>query len=118
MAGELLDLGVYAPFLPGDTKHECVFNCKTYCFSMITENYSFNCPNSDYTYDISDDKTGVPHDIARQHIPMYFNETTTDAETIHAEHDPEGSVVSVIFLSLFVFVSVFAPIVFPVGIDL
>jgi len=92
MAGELLDLGVYAPFLAGDTKHECVFNCKTYCFSMQTENYSFNCPNSDYAYDISDDKTGVPHDIARHHIPMYFNETTTDAETIHAEHDPEGSV--------------------------
>ena len=99
MAGELLDLGIYAPFKKSDTKHACVFNCKTYCFSMKTENYSFNCPDVDYTYDISDDKTGEPHDVARQHIPMYFNETTTDAETVHAEHDPEGSVVCRLVLS-------------------
>lgn len=89
MAGELLDIGVYAPLTANDKKHSHVFNCKTYAFSMRTEQYSFDSPEDGYLFDISDDQTGEPHETARHHLPMYVNETVLGTETIHAENDPE-----------------------------
>lgn len=82
---------MYSPLTANDKKHSHVFNCKTYAFSMRTEQYSFDSPEDGYLFDISDDITGVPHETARHHLPMYVNETM-GTETIHAENDPEGNV--------------------------
>ena len=59
------DIGVYAPLAADDKKREDVFNCKTYCFSMRTEHYSFESPDDDYLFDISDDQTGEPHETGK-----------------------------------------------------
>lgn len=94
--GELLDLGVYAPFRSEDKKHSTVFNNKNYVFSMACEEWNFNSNDDDYIYDITDDKTGEVHEEARKHVLMYINEcsSSNQSPSIHAELDPEGCVVS------------------------
>jgi len=91
--GELLDIGVYAPFRMQDKKHECVFKLKNYLHAMICEEWCFNATEDTYQYDITDEITGEVHDIAKKHIPMYVNECNMNQiPSVYAEHDPEGSV--------------------------
>jgi hypothetical protein len=87
--GELLDLGIYAPFRAEDKKDEHVFALKSFIHSYICEEWSFDTNHADTMFDITDDWTGELHDLARQHIPAYFNEcSSSETPTIHAEHDP------------------------------
>lgn len=44
-------------------------------------------------FDITDDKTGSIHDIAKEHVPIYVNEVNAGGvPCVKAEHDPEGFV--------------------------
>uniref|UniRef100_A0A7S2UHB5 Uncharacterized protein n=1 Tax=Attheya septentrionalis TaxID=420275 RepID=A0A7S2UHB5_9STRA len=91
--GELLDLGIYAPFRAEDKKEEHVFFMKNFIHSFICEEWTFNTDHSDTVFDITDDWTGEIHDLARQHVPAYINEcSSSETPTIRAEHDPEGNV--------------------------
>uniref|UniRef100_A0A7S4RGV3 CXXC-type domain-containing protein n=3 Tax=Ditylum brightwellii TaxID=49249 RepID=A0A7S4RGV3_9STRA len=92
-AGELLDLGIYAPFRSEDKKHECIFKLKNYIYSQVCEEWCFNAMEDDHQYDITDDLSGDVHDLAKKHVLMYVNECgINETPTIHAEFDPEGSV--------------------------
>jgi hypothetical protein len=91
--GELLDLGVYAPFLSTDIKKEAVFCVKTYIHSYSTEEWCFESQVVDTMYDITDDHSGSISEQARRHIPSYINECDDDGiQTVRSEHDPEGAV--------------------------
>jgi hypothetical protein len=92
-AGELLDLGVYAPFRVQDKKLEAVFFAKNFVHSRKPEEWSFNAGDSRYQLDITDDATGNIHELALAHIPAYVNESDVDdAICIRAEHSPDGCV--------------------------
>jgi len=92
-AGELFDLGIYAPLLVEDKKQEAVFKVKNFIFSGSCEEWCFNSAESDYYYDITDDLTGEVHKEAKRHIPMYVNEDLSRKyPPIHADLDPEGNV--------------------------
>ena len=92
--GELLDLGVYAPFRPEDLKHKHVFDLKNFLFSSICGEWTFDTTKGDtQLFDITDDATGELHALAKRHIPAYVNETDgKSAPSITAQHDPAGSV--------------------------
>jgi hypothetical protein len=91
--GELLDLGVYAPFLSTDKKKEAVFCAKTYIHSYAPEEWCFESDAVDTMYDITDDHSGSISEQARRHIPSYINECNNDGiPTVRAELDPEGAV--------------------------
>lgn len=92
-AGNLLDLGVYAPLLPADihTKDHITF-IKNYIYNYECEGWSFDqkpTPGAS-ALDITDDFTGKLHEKARANTIVYANETGGDPEvaTISAEHDP------------------------------
>ena len=93
--GEMLDLGVYAPFRKEDLKEECVFLVKNFIMGLKCEEWAFDTGPAPvlHQYDITDDWTGELHDVAAQHIPAYVNECTMETPpSVHAEHDPEGVV--------------------------
>jgi hypothetical protein len=92
--GELLDLGVYAPFRAEDVKLKHVFDLKNFLFSNICGEWTFDTVQGEkQLFDITDDATGELHDIAKRHIPAYVNETDgMAAPSITAQHDPAGSV--------------------------
>jgi hypothetical protein len=90
-AGELLDLGVYAPFRIQDKKPAAAFDVKNFIQSFRCEEFAFDPRDPGYQLDITDDTTGELHDIAKQHIPAYVNESNDENDIcIWAEHDPEG----------------------------
>jgi hypothetical protein len=92
-AGELVDLGVYAPFRIQDKKVEAVTFAKNFVHSYKIEKWAFNASDTRYQLDITDDVTGNLHAAAKLHIPAYVNECNDDdLVNIRAEHDPEGSV--------------------------
>ena len=94
-AGELLDLGVYAPFQPQDTKKNHTFNLKNFLFASICGEWTFDTTfeGDAYLFDITDDQTGQLHDLAKRHIPAYVNETNgIQNPSITAQHDAAGSV--------------------------
>lgn len=92
-AGEMLDLGVYAPFRAEDKKHRTVFHLKNYIFSLSCEEWCFNAPDAEQQYDITDDRTGTIHAIARSHIMTFVNECGPKAcPNVYARVDPEGGV--------------------------
>lgn len=92
-AGELLDLGVYAPFRIEDNKKYHVFFMKNFIHGGKVGEWSFDTPSPSYTYDITDDTTGDLHNLAQAHIPAYVNETDGEATpAVHARHDPAGCV--------------------------
>ena len=93
--GEMLDLGVYAPFRKEDVKEECVFLVKNFIMGLKCEEWTFDAGPTQvsYQFDITDDWTGELHDLAAQHIPAYVNESNMESlPSVHAEHDPEGVV--------------------------
>jgi hypothetical protein len=92
-AGELVDLGIYAPFRIQDKKPEAVTFVKNFVHSYKIEKWAFNAKDIRYQLDITDDATGNLHAAAKSHIPAYVNESNDDdLVNIRAEHDPEGSV--------------------------
>ena len=93
--GEMLDLGVYAPFRQEDLKEECVFLVKNFIMGLKCEEWTFEAGPTRMSsqFDITDDWTGDLHSIAAQHIPAYVNECPIEEKPlVHAEHDPEGVV--------------------------
>jgi len=92
-AGELIDLGVYAPLLLRDKKSEASFAIKTFLHSNKPEEVAFDPNEEGFQYDITDDVTGELHAEAKKRIYAYANESEDEnLITIHARHDPEGSV--------------------------
>lgn len=102
-AGELVDLGVYAPFREDDVKLEAVFFCKNFVHAAKCQEWAFgasSCTDEEnddsmnhYQLDITDDMTGTVHDEAKKHIPAYVNESNDEAcINIRAEHAPDSSV--------------------------
>lgn len=92
-AGELVDLGIYAPFQIQDKKPEAVTFVKNFVHSYKIEKWTFNAKDIHYQLDITDDVTGNLHAAAKSHIPAYVNESNDDdLVNIRAEHDPEGCV--------------------------
>jgi len=91
--GELLDLGIYAPFRPDDIKLEAVLIVKNFLHSHKCVEWAFDAIDKRYHMDITDDVTGNLHTEAMKHIHAYVNESDTDCDVcIRAEHDAEGSV--------------------------
>ena len=91
--GELLDLGIYAPFRIGDKKPAAVFDVKNFIHSFDCEEFLFGPRESGFQLDITDDVSGKLHEDARKHIPAFVNETADDDKLcVLAEHDAEGSV--------------------------
>jgi hypothetical protein len=92
-AGELVDLGVYAPFRIEDKKLEAVCFVKNFVHYYKPEKWYFDASDTRYHLDITDDVTGDLHAGAMSHIPTYVNESIDEGKVnIQAEHDPEGSV--------------------------
>ena len=91
--GEILDIGIYAPFRRDDRKHAAVFLLKNYIHNLKCEEWAFDTTDSSYQFDITEDNTGNLHDLAKSHIPAYVNECGPNSvATVKAEHDPEGNV--------------------------
>lgn len=92
-AGELIDLGIYGPFRIQDKKPEPVFFAKNFLHSHESEVWAHQAGDSRYQVDVTDDVTGQIHEVAKEHIHAYVNETDAlGAVSIRAEHDPEGCV--------------------------
>ena len=91
--GEMLDLGIYAPFLARDEMKETAFFVKNFIHSFAIEEWGFNTVEEHSMFDITDDHSGKIHEQAKRHLPAYVNECSSkDEPTIRAEHDPEGNV--------------------------
>lgn len=91
--GELVDLGIYAPFLATDRKKEAVTFVKNYIHSFKTEEWVYNTDDPSAMFDITDNHTGDIHEEAKRHIPAYVNECSSAiVPTVQAENDPEGNV--------------------------
>jgi hypothetical protein len=70
-AGELIDLGIYAPFRIQDKKPEAVTFVKNFVHSYKIEKWAFNATDIRYQLDIT--ATGNLHAGAKLHIPAYVN---------------------------------------------
>jgi hypothetical protein len=95
--GKLLDLGVYAPFRSEDRRKYHIFLIKNFVHSLKCEERTFELgegkDTDDFIFDITCDRTGDLHELAKRHITAYVNETNgVDVPTVHARHDPEGAV--------------------------
>jgi hypothetical protein len=81
-----IDLGHYAPFLRNDRKNQTAFDIKNFIFSSepsgwafdVREEFGWNRLKAPQALDITDDLTGMPHDVATKNIAMYVNETGGD----------------------------------------
>ena len=95
LPGQLLDLGIYAPFRARDKKHDHIFLLKNFVHMFKCEEYCFDTPGdgNEYMYDITDDFSGKLHEEASRHVPAYVNEIVDvqNIATVHARHDCEGS---------------------------
>lgn len=95
-AGELLDIGLYAPLRKEDLKTGGVLVLKNFIHNWASEVYGFDITGPDKgkkIFDITDDLTSELHEEASQSVPAFVNETDGNATpTIHAMHDPHGSV--------------------------
>jgi hypothetical protein len=97
-AGEMVDLGLYAPLRAEDQKKDCTNLIKNVIHKWKPETYSFHPPERTDgsqcdVFDITDDWTGELHQLARENILAYINETNGKSiPTILAEHDPAGCV--------------------------
>eukprot|EP00980_Cylindrotheca_fusiformis_P023509 scaffold10546_cov133-Cylindrotheca_fusiformis.AAC.2 len=91
--GELVDLGVYAPFCSTHKKKASVFCVKAYIHSYSPEGWSFDADSNDMIYDLTDEFSGSITEEARSRLLCYVNECTGDAKpTVQAEFDPTGAV--------------------------
>lgn len=93
LPGELIDLGVYAPLRPEDTKTKSTFQVKNFLFQQQCEQWGFVPLDPAQHFDITDDATGELHDKAKNLVFPYVNESRDESKIcITAEHDPENSV--------------------------
>lgn len=92
-AGELVDVGIYAPLRIEDRKPEAAVYVKNFIHHSKCEVFAFDRKGSTDQLDITDDITGELHTQARKHIHAYVNESNDNNRIcIWAEHDAEGSV--------------------------
>eukprot|EP00523_Entomoneis_sp_CCMP467_P001417 CAMPEP_0168763418 /NCGR_PEP_ID=MMETSP0724-20121128/24354_1 /TAXON_ID=265536 /ORGANISM="Amphiprora sp., Strain CCMP467" /LENGTH=970 /DNA_ID=CAMNT_0008812623 /DNA_START=131 /DNA_END=3040 /DNA_ORIENTATION=+ len=104
-AGELLDVGTYAPLQPADYKDEVVVLVKNFIFGWECETWSFGATSDtsssrkgaasfNKVYDItSDSGKGKLHEFAKRNLLVYVNETDGKSTPhICAQTDPEGSI--------------------------
>jgi hypothetical protein len=95
-AGELLDIGMYAPLRKEDLKSGGVLVLKNFIHNYAAEAYGFDIAGPEKgkkIFDITDNLTCELHEDAIQNVPAFVNETDGEAiPTIHAMHDPHGSV--------------------------
>eukprot|EP00934_Nitzschia_sp_Nitz4_P002550 Nitzschia sp. Nitz4//scaffold12_size214221//91187//94243//NITZ4_001500-RA/size214221-snap-gene-0.92-mRNA-1//1//CDS//3329535020//2540//frame0 len=92
-SGELLDLGIYAPFCDEDYVDGHSHLLKSILHSYKNESYCFSTRDSEY-FDITGDSPGELHSIARQHVPPYVNEISKDMDrvpSVVARYDMEGA---------------------------
>lgn len=80
---ELIQLALYGPFQPSDRKEFNHYELKTFIFSNEPGEWGFEIDQKRpdgriQIADITDDKTGMPHSVARANIAMYINETAGD----------------------------------------
>eukprot|EP00977_Amphora_coffeiformis_P006346 scaffold1353_cov161-Amphora_coffeaeformis.AAC.18 len=82
LPGNVIDIGRYGPFRKQDRKPLSAFDMKCFLFQNQPNRYPIeakeNLEGEAQMIDITDDVTGLPHKIARAHIPMYVNEVGHD----------------------------------------
>jgi len=98
-AGDLIDLGPYAPLLDTDCKLEEVVTMKNFLDRWYAEGWSFakgpKCASTTFDlFDITKDDTGALNDAAVKNILVYANESDGKKEvpTLFCQYDAEGSV--------------------------
>jgi hypothetical protein len=90
--GELLDFGIYAPYRTQDKKSDYLHLILNFIHNFKTEEYSFDTPEGDQSFDITDEVTGELHMEARKHVPPFVNEITgSNIPEVHAMHDCQGN---------------------------
>lgn len=90
-AGELVDLGVYAPMRNEDLKSDCLSLTKNFINNWTPEGWAFEAKQKGKQYDITCDSNGDLHCLAKRNPLVYTNEVNGKREvaTVHAIHDPE-----------------------------
>jgi len=98
-AGDLIDLGPYAPLHVSDCKLEQVVTMKNFLDNWFAEGWSFakqaKSNNDDFDlFDITKDEKGELSDAAAENILVFANESDGKGEipTLFCEYDAEGSI--------------------------
>lgn len=92
-AGELLDLGIYAPLRIQDCKLAAVFFVKNFIHNFKVEEFAYDAGDPRYHLDISDDSSGELHAAAKSQIFPFVNETFDERSvTVQCAYDPEGGI--------------------------
>lgn len=80
----VIELGRYGPFRRSDRKFQLHYDLKNFIFSNEVSEWGFavveDLNGHEQVADVTDDTTGMPHDITKQNICMYVNETGGDPE--------------------------------------
>jgi hypothetical protein len=96
-AGEMIDMGVYAPLRGCDCKSKHISVLKNLIYDWEMEIWSFATKMKtlkDYVFDPTEDCTGIRHVDAKRNIISYTNEIISNGEiaSVSAHYDPEGNV--------------------------
>jgi hypothetical protein len=96
-AGEMLDLGVYAPQKKSDVKSKHISLLKNVIYDWNIETWAFATvvkSHKNFVYDTTNDFTGLRHDAARRNIISYVNEISHNDQVanVSAQYDPEGQI--------------------------
>lgn len=79
----VIDLGRYGPFRRSDRKFQLHYDLKNFIFSNEVSEWGFDIvedlKGGGQVADVTDDATGMPHDVTKQNVAMYVNETGGDA---------------------------------------
>ena len=78
----VIELGRYGPFRRSDRKFQLHYDLKNFIFSNEVSEWGFDIVEdlngSDQVADVTDDATGMPHEVTKQNVAMYVNETGGD----------------------------------------
>jgi len=78
----VIEIGRYGPFRRSDRKYQLHYDLKNFIFSNEVSEWGFdvieNLNGHEQVADVTDDSTGMPHDVTKQNIAMYVNETGGD----------------------------------------
>ena len=78
----VIEIGRYGPFRRSDRKYQLHYDLKNFVFSNEVSEWGFDIVEdlngNDQVADVTDDTTGMPHQITTQNICMYVNETGGD----------------------------------------
>ena len=89
--GEVLALGLYGPLFPDDKKSTHVFEVKSFIHDYEPESYCFETVGG--FVDITDDRDGQLHDLAKSRLMCRINETDgKELPHIWADRDPTGAI--------------------------